>query len=184
MPAACNKADLITVTQKRYAKLRKLIDPISDVQALQKRDDDTSIKDMVGHRAHWIALFLCWYTNGRAGKKVAFPAPGYKWSQLKAFNATIRAAQDDLDWDESRALLAQRHTALMAFLSARDDAALYSGPMKGAHNNWTTGRWAEAAGAAHYRSAAKWIRACLRADAAAAQEARQKMGLHSGRGKG
>jgi hypothetical protein len=35
--------------------------------------------------------------------------------------------------------------------------------MKGGGNKWTTGRWAEASGASHYRSAAKYVRACLKA---------------------
>jgi len=34
--------------------------------------------------------------------------------------------------------------------------------MQGANNDWTTGRWAEAAGPSHYRSAAKFIRQCSR----------------------
>ena len=106
---------------------------------------------------------------------------GFKWSDLKALNATIREAQADLGWDEVRDLLAQRHATLLAFLDAKDDDALYGAPMPGAKNDWTTGRWAEAAGASHYRSAAKWIRAWQRADAAAAREAPHKMGLHSGR---
>ena len=139
--------------------------PIPDDIALRKRDKDTSIKDVIGHRAHWIDLFLGWYANGQAGKPVAFPAPGYKWSDLKAYNAQLRQEQSGLDWPAARAMLADRHDALMAFLGGLSEQALYGGPMKGGRNAWTPGRWAEAAGCAHYRSAAKWIRACLRADA-------------------
>jgi len=165
MPAATTRADLIAVTEKDYAKLERLIAGIPTVQAMRKRGEDTSIKDVIAHRAHWIDLFLGWYHDGRAGKDVAFPAPGYKWNQLKAYNADLRQRQSDLDWDAARAMLADRHGRLLAFMTEMDDAALYGGPMKGADNDWTTGRWAEAAGPSHYRSAAKYIRACLRADA-------------------
>lgn len=64
-------------------------------------------------------------------------------------------------------MLADRHAALMGFLEEQSESDLYGGPMKGARNDWTTGRWAEAAGPSHYRSALKWCRACLRADSTA-----------------
>lgn len=164
MPAASNKTDLIAVTEKEFAKLDKLITAIPDEQALRKREGDTSIKDVIGHRAHWIDLFFGWYHDGQAGGDVAFPAPGYKWNQLTAYNAQLRVDQADLGWDAARDMLRDRHRTLLEFMQGLEDAALYAGPMKGANNNWTTGRWAEAAGPSHYRSAAKYIRACLRAD--------------------
>ncbi len=164
MPAATTKADLIAVTEKEFAKLHELIANLSDAQAMQKRDDDCSFKDIIAHRAHWIQLFFGWYADGKVGKEVHFPAAGYKWSDLKAYNADLRAQQNGLDWDHARHHLAASHQALLTFLQMHSDEALYSGPMKGANNYWTPGRWAEAAGPSHYRSAAKWIRACLRAD--------------------
>jgi hypothetical protein len=165
MPATTTRADLIAVTEKDYTKLARLIAGIPEEQAMRKRDEGTSIKDVIAHRAHWIDLFLGWYHDGQAGKDVAFPAPGYKWNQLKRYNADLRQRQADMDWDSARAMLADRHGRLLAFMTEKDDAALYGGPMKGANNDWTAGRWAEAAGPSHYRSAAKYIRACLRADA-------------------
>jgi hypothetical protein len=140
-----------------------LIDTIPEDQAMRKREDDTSIKDVIAHRAHWIDLFLGWYRDGQAGRPVYFPAKGYKWNDLKAYNAQLRADQIGLGWDDAKALLAANHAKLITFIEATSDAALYGGPMKGANNSWTAGRWAEAAGPSHYRSAAKWLRACIRA---------------------
>ncbi len=60
-------------------------------------------------------------------------------------------------------MLNDRHLRLMAFIGDRSNDALYGAPMKGANNAWTTGRWAEASGASHYRSAAKAVRAQLKA---------------------
>lgn len=165
MPAATTKADLLAVHYTEYRKLSKLIADIGNDEAMRKHADDTSIKDVIAHRATWIDLFLGWYRDGQAGKPVAFPAPGYKWSELKRFNAYMRASQMDLGWDAARQAFHDAHRRLTAFLESLDDAALYGGPMKGAQNAWTPGRWAEAAGPSHYRSAAKWIRACLRDDA-------------------
>lgn len=164
MPAATAKAELREITVKEFDKLMKLVDGVSAEVALRKREEDTSIKDVIAHRAHWIDLFLGWYADGQAGKEVHFPAKGYKWNDLKRYNAALREAQKALDWDDAGALLRDRHAKLLAFIDGKNDEALYGGPMKGAHNNWTPGRWAEAAGASHYRSAAKYLRACLRDD--------------------
>ncbi len=163
MPSAATKADLLAVTAKEYGKLSKLIAPIDAATALATDDDDRSIKDVIAHRAHWIDLFLGWYADGQAGKEVHFPAEGYKWNDLKRYNADLRERQKDLDWDAARAMLEARHGGLTSFLEGRSEAELYGGPMQGAKNDWTTGRWAEATGPSHYRSAAKYIRARLKA---------------------
>lgn len=160
MPATTRGA-LLSVTEKEFAKLSAAIVAIPDEIALAKDGDDTSIKDIVAHRAHWLALFARWYADGKAGKPVHFPDEGYKWNELKRYNADLRARQAGLTWAQAKALLAERHQELVAFLHAHDDADLYGGPMQGANNDWTPGRWAEAAGPSHYRSATKYIRARL-----------------------
>ncbi|WP_299600024.1 ClbS/DfsB family four-helix bundle protein [uncultured Tateyamaria sp.] len=162
MPAH-SKTELIDITQKDFGKLEKLIETIPPDVALQKDADDTSIKDVIAHRAHWIDLFLGWYWDGRAGKTVHFPAEGYKWNELKRYNADLRQRQSHLDWPQAVNLLKKKHGELTGFINDRSDDELYGGPMKGAQNDWRSGRWAEAAGPSHYRSAAKYIRAALRA---------------------
>lgn len=160
--AATTRDELMAVTMKEFAKLEKLLVQVGDDVALAKDDDDTSIKDIVGHRAHWIDLFLGWYHDGIDGHEVFFPATGYKWNDLKRYNADLRLAQSGLLWPDVCSTLRQSHDKLMSFIEGSSDAALYGGPMVGANNQWTPGRWAEAAGPSHYRSAAKYIRARLR----------------------
>ncbi len=158
MPAL-NKTDLLDVTNKEFEKLATLMDQIDEKSSLIKDDDDTSIKDVVGHRAHWIDLFLGWYADGQAGKEVFFPAEGYKWNDLKRYNADLRSRQAAMGWDDARKMLRESTSRLVDFLENRSDKELYGGPMKGANNQWTPGRWAEAAGPSHFRSASKYIRA-------------------------
>lgn len=160
--AATTRDELLATSLKEYRKLEALIADLSGEQATIKDDDDTSIKDVIGHRAHWIDLFLGWYGDRQAGKEVSFPAPGYKWNQLKSYNAALRQAQAGLSWVEARELLSANHARLVAFVTGHHDADLYGGPMQGASNDWTPGRWAEAAGPSHYRSAAKHIRQILK----------------------
>ncbi len=161
MPAQ-SKAELLAVAAAEFEKLERMIAEVASAAALAKDAEDTSIKDVVAHRAHWIDLFLGWYAEGQAGRAVFFPAPGYKWSELKRYNADLRAGQCDLSWDQARNMLREAHGKLLRLLEGLSEGDLYSGPMKGAKNAWTTGRWAEAAGPSHYRSAAKYIRMRLR----------------------
>jgi len=161
--AAQNKDELLAITAKEFTKLNTLINDISDKEANLKRDENTSLKDIVAHRAHWIALFLGWYKEGQAGKEVFFPAKGYKWNQLKEYNKALRTKQAKLSWIDAKKQLRSNHKKLVKFIDSHSNKELYGGPMKGAKNDWTTGRWAEAAGPSHYRSASKYLRQCLRA---------------------
>lgn len=160
--AATEKTELEKLTAKEFDKLDALLRTIDADAAKEKDEEDTSIKDVVGHRAHWIDLFFGWYADGMAGKKVAFPAPGYKWNELKRYNADLRKSQADMDWTAALAMLRDRHHRLFDWMRERSQDELYGGPMKGANNDWSPGRWAEAAGPSHYRSAHKYIRSRLK----------------------
>lgn len=161
--AAENKSELIQITQKEFDKLEKLFNSIDAKFAMRKDGEDISIKDVIAHRAHWIDLFLGWYADGIAGKTVFFPAEGYKWNDLKRYNAELRLQQVNMNWREAVDALKKNHKKLSAFLEDCSNEELYGGPMKGANNDWTPGRWAEAAGPSHYRSASKYIRSRLKA---------------------
>lgn len=161
--AAQDKTELLDVTRHELNRLELLLAGVGESAALSKDAEDTSIKDVIAHRAHWIDLFLGWYADGLAGKAVAFPAPGYKWSELKRYNAELRSAQASMNWLTAQTLLRNNALKLIGFMEKCSNNALYGGPMKGAHNDWTPGRWAEAAGPSHFRSAAKYIRARLKA---------------------
>ncbi len=161
--AASNKPELLHVTEKEFGKLLSMIEKADPAAAILKDDEATSIKDVIAHRAHWIDLFLGWYADGMAGNPVHFPAEGYKWNDLKRYNADLRRRQAGMTWTQAMDLLRAGHDKLLTFLNKRSEGELYGGPMKGANNDWTPGRWAEAAGPSHYRSATKYIRSRLRA---------------------
>jgi hypothetical protein len=70
--AAKSKSKLLEVTESEFGKLMKLVDSIDAAIALKKRDQDTSIKDVIAQRAHWIDLFLAWHADSLAGKPVCY----------------------------------------------------------------------------------------------------------------
>lgn len=160
--AATTQEELIALTNKEYAKLKKLIQGMDEALAIRLGPDGISIKDTLAHRAHWIDLFFGWVDDGRAGKTVQTPAPGYKWNRLKDYNAKLREATRTQSWEEVKAGLQKAHDRLLKFLEDEDQASLYTAHLYPWMNNWTIGRWAEASGPSHFRSAAKFIRQILR----------------------
>ena len=163
MPAATNKADLIVIMLKEHEKLKALLDKLDEATALwHDPEQECSAHEVLAHRAHWIGLFLSWYEDGKAGLEVVTPAPGYKWNQLKAYNAIVYETSHEYSWDGVRECFDRKHGTLMALLESLDDETLYTKHLYPWMNNWTLGRWAEASGSSHYRSAAKVIRKVLK----------------------
>jgi hypothetical protein len=163
MPAATNRDDLITATELEFAKLDKLLSSINEEQALYLEPaDQQSIKDTIAHRAHWLSLFFVWYEGGLAEEDVQTPAPGYKWNQLKAYNAGVIDASRKQSWKQVLSDFRVGHDKLLNFIKAGDDDLLYTPKLYPWMNNWTLGRWAEASGASHYRSAAKYVRKLIK----------------------
>ncbi|MEM7720860.1 MAG: ClbS/DfsB family four-helix bundle protein [Pseudomonadota bacterium] len=158
MPAATTKADLIAVTEKDWAKLEKLLDTIPAELADVKDADDTSITDILTHRAHWIGLFFQWLEEGQAAQ---MPDHGVKWNQLKAYNAALREKYAEMSWEEALEWLTNQNAKLLTYMQNTPETDLYGAPMPGG-TGWTTGRYVEASGPSHYRSAAKYIRARLK----------------------
>ncbi len=165
MPAATSKSELLTVLDAEWVKLGKVIEKVPEALALEPDKDGTTIRDVLGHRAAWIDLYLGWIAQSATGGPIPMPAEGYKWSMLPELNAKIRRDQADLGWPDARALLEDRKAALVATLQDHSNAALYGGPMPGGNGKWTMGRYGESSGPSHFRSAAKYIRARLKAAA-------------------
>ena len=163
MPAAMNKTDLLAVFDKDLAKLRKTLDGVDETNAfLSAPDEDTTIKGVIAHRTHWMGMFHKWYEDGVAKREVHVPAKGYKWNQLKEYNAPLYARGNATSWVE---LLSEFGTAcdkLRRFIEAQDDALLYTRCAVPWTGKWTLGRFAEASGPSHFRSANTYIRKALR----------------------
>lgn len=157
--AATNKADLIAITEKEFAKLQAVLEDVDEALALTPHPQDgITTKDTILHRIHWLNLFFKWRRDGEAGKEVAIPAPGYKWNQLKDYNAKVREETKDVDWSKAKTRLKQAHKKFLKLLDELDERTLYGPNPYDWGNKWTLGRWAESSGPSHYRSAAKYIR--------------------------
>jgi hypothetical protein len=163
MPAATNKTELLAVFDKDLATLRKTLDGVDEARSASSAPgDDTTIKGVIAHRTHWMGMFHRWYEDGQAGRTVHMPAEGVKWNQLRDYNAPLYAQGNATAWTT---LLSEFNAAcdrLRAFIEARDDAELYTGGVHDWTGKWTLGRYAEASGPSHFRSANAYIRKALR----------------------
>ncbi len=164
MPAATSKTELLDVYDRELAKLLKLIDPITETSACWS-EDAVSIKAIMGHRIHWLDLFWHWYDTGKDGSPVETPAPGFKWNQLKAYNAPIYTAADQEDWAALKTRFDDTATHFRTRLDALSEDELYTQHRYAWLNDWTLGRWSESAGPSHFRSAAKVIRKIIKLNA-------------------
>lgn len=158
-----NKIELLASTHQEFDRLKELVESIDDRTA-QRSLEGISIKDIVGHRAHWIDLFIGWYYDGLNGRQVFFPAKGYSWRDRALYNSELRLRQTKLDWEEAKYLLDARYQKLLGMIYDMPETELFGAPMKGGQNYWTVGRWAEAAGPSHFKSASRFIRSILRAE--------------------
>lgn len=164
MPAAINQANLLMIFDKELSKLRSTLGGIdADTARKSLPDDDTTVKGVIAHRIHWMGLFHKWFDDGAAGRTVHLPDEGVKWNQLRAYNAPIYARGDAADWRQLQSDFDAACAKLRAFIADHDPAKLYA---QGAYDwtgKWTLGRYAEAAGPSHFRSANTYIRKVLRA---------------------
>lgn len=156
--AAASKRDLLRMTETEFENLRQAVDGLPAILRLEKDADGITPKDIIGNRAHWIDLYLGWIRNSQAGKVLVLPIAGHEWNGRKRYDADLRQRQSGLSWRSACSLLETNHAELLALIERLPNGQLYGGPMKGAKTRWSAGRWAEAAGASHYRSAAEYLR--------------------------
>lgn len=160
MRVAQTKVDLVGISRAEWSKLVASLDGVTEAVADAVDAEGRSIKDVVAHGAQAIGLVLGWYADGQAGRDG--PPQKYRSRDLQFDPSTLRTWQAELSWPETRALLGSAHERLMGLVDGLDESALYGGPMLGVRNNWSTGRWAEAAGAGHYRTARRYVRKRLK----------------------
>lgn len=163
MPAATNKTDLLAVFDKDLAKLRKTLEAVDETSScFSTPNDDTTIKGVIAHRTHWMGMFHGWYEDGIAKREVHVPAKGYKWNQLKEYNAPLYARGNETPWLDLLSDFDHACNKLRVFIESQDNALLYTSGAVSWTGKWTLGRFAEASGPSHFRSANTYIRKALR----------------------
>ncbi len=163
MPAAKNKQELLEATRKELDKLKETISKADPEQAEYfDKEIEASIKSIISHRMEWIRMFFGWYQDGIDQKEPQVPAPGYKWNQLKELNAKIWERDEKKKWNQICEDFETESQKLIEFIESQDNKTLYTPKLYEWLNKWTLGRWLEASGSSHFRSANKNIKKILK----------------------
>ncbi len=157
MPAAKTKSELLDVTGKEWTKLQRVLETFDEASGTRPGRDGFTAQRLIGHRAAWIDLYFDWCEAAAKDQEPEMPAPGFKWNQLPDLNDQIWAAQRNWTWPSSVAALTAAHERLLRDIEAATDDELYGQPLAPGLK-WTRGRYAEASGPSHYRSATKALK--------------------------
>jgi len=163
MSGVTNKKELLEITEKELEKLKKTISqfPQEKVEIFDEKVGG-SLKSIISHRTEWMKMFFIWYQDGIDKKEPQVPAPGYKWNQLKELNAKIWGRDKNKKWEEILHDFEAQSQNLLKFISSQEEEKLYTPKLFNWTNDWTLGRWVEASGSSHFRSANKYLRQILK----------------------
>ncbi len=161
MPKILTKVELLAATERDYCALEGLLRGIDATRGSQPCcADGASIKDIVGQQAQRIGAVLGWLVDAGPSEPAPLPVETDRWPTGERPPDAVDCRQGDLDWNCTRALLANRHAKLVHVLSTMSEADLYERPLPG-RSEWTVGQYAEVTGAGYYRRALTCARNCL-----------------------
>lgn len=164
-----SKKELIADIEREHAAFVGLVTSIPRRQWKQPGvwGDDWTVHDLVAHLTEWEQMFLGWHRAGEAGVRPEMPAPGYKWSQTRDLNRTIRKKHAGTStkkvWESFEASFAET----LALARALPEKAIFT---RGAYD-WTGKNalvtYLGANTASHYRTASKILKRWLKAQSRA-----------------
>ncbi|AXE31119.1 hypothetical protein DK842_15200 [Chromobacterium phragmitis] len=160
-----NKDELLTAMRVSYAALSKALDRVAGENFFEPsleghaKGSRMSVADLVSYLIGWNTLVLKWHEREAAGLAIDFPEAGYRWNQLGLLAGKFYLDYRGLSAAQLRALLEDRHQALIRLVESLSDDDLYGASWCG---KWTRGRMIQFNSASPYRNARGRIAAWLR----------------------
>lgn len=125
MPRARTKAELLQFGEQEYARLLALMGDLTEQQRSETPVfDNRTVKDLLAHLYAWHTLFLNWYRDGMADKKLQIPAPGFTWKETPALNEKLYQQHKNVPWEEMLASFGRSHQKVMALVRKHSDKEL------------------------------------------------------------
>ena len=141
MARANTKTDLLIAANEQFEKLWKLIDSMTGEQQnapfhfgedfLQKQKQahwrrDKNLRDVLIHLYEWHQLLLDWVKSNQNGEQKPFlPAP-YNWRTYGQMNVEFWEKHQSTDCQQSREMLKQSHTDVMAMIDVFSNDELFA----------------------------------------------------------
>ena len=165
MPGPATKADLIQASNQQFAKLRTLIDGMTDKEKsadIFPNERDKNVRDVLVHLYEWHCLLLNWIRSNTKGKPTAFLPESYNWKTYPAMNVGFWKKHRGTPYTAAESMLKKTHKEVMALIETFSDEELF---FKGTFD-WTgtttLGSYCVSATSSHYDWAIKDIKKALK----------------------
>lgn len=161
MPRPKTKAELLSASSDRFARLNLAIDSLSPTQIKAPfpfEHRDKNVRDVLAHLHAWHEMMLEWYKTGMAGSKPEMPAKGYTWRTTPELNAVIWEKYQRTSLQSVRKKLDASHEALMELIHQHTNDELFTKCFYAWTGTTSLGSYLVSATSSHYDWALKILK--------------------------
>ena len=161
MPRATTKAELLSAASTQYAKLRTLIDGLSDEMRLgtfQFEDRDKNIRDVLIHLYEWHQLLLNWVHANQLGDPKPFLPEPYNWKTYPQMNVGFWEKHQNTPYETADQIFEKSHSDVMKLIETFTDEKLFTKKYFPWTGTTSLGSYCISATSSHYDWAMKKIK--------------------------
>ena len=161
MPRPNTKAELLSASRDRFARLNLAIDALSPTQikaSFPFEHRDKNVRDVLAHLHAWHEMMFDWYNTGMAGSKPEMPAKGYTWRTTPELNAAIWEKYQRTSLPSVRKRLDASHEALLVLILQHTNDELFTKCFYAWTGTTSLGSYLVSATSSHYDWALKILK--------------------------
>lgn len=161
MPIPQSKDELLKDIRTSYAKLKILLDTITDQEATEAvltghaQNTTMNICNLIAYLIGWGELVIKWHTKTSQGEAIDMPETGYKWNELGLLAQKFYQDYGTLNFSELNKHLELVVKQIILIIEEQTNNSLYEVPW---YKQWTKGRLIQLNTSSPYRNAAGRIR--------------------------
>lgn len=124
MAVALTRDELNAGMDEAWHKLAETLDSAPEGVGDLVVVDTWTTRDLLAVRLWWNRAVISWIAAGKAGEALKIPAPGYKWNQTPALNASIVAEAQSVPYSRVRRELEEAVEQMRNTIAGLSDAEL------------------------------------------------------------
>ena len=165
MPRPATKADLIQASNEQFAKLRTLIDGMTDKEKaadIFPNERDKNVRDVLVHLYEWHCLLLNWIRSNTNRNPAPFLPVPYNWKTYPQMNVVFWEKHQNTSYTDAETMLKKTHKEVLALIETFSNEALFSKGTFDWTGTTTLGSYCVSATSSHYDWAIKDIKKALK----------------------
>ena len=121
-----SKQEFLASVELEHRRLLELLSsvPLSRYKETGVWGDGWTIHDLLAHLSEWEQMCLRWFREGKGGGDPAIPAPGYKYSEIKALNREIQRRYSGQPGEKVRNDFERSYEEIHALIASLTDREL------------------------------------------------------------